>query len=124
MPHGCNTSIIGCVHKRKLFTLYMPLRTPADYLLKHARESRRLGIKQVCAKTGIAVKAYTQMEMGTCMINQADAELLGALFKINPQYIEASNFQLTLLHAAGQLIQRKDKQIATLTKALKRKIKR
>ncbi len=63
------------------------------------------------------------METGTYIINQADAELLVALFKINPQYIEANNFQLTLLHAARALIHEKEKKITTLTKALKRKIK-
>ena len=48
--------------------------------IKHGREN------------SIAVKNYQLMEAGFNFINKTDAELLGALFKINPQYIEEHNF--------------------------------
>ena len=94
-----------------------------DYLLLHGRQSRRLNIEQVCAKTGITAENYKQMEAGAKLIDITDAELLGALFKINPQYIEEHNFQLTLLSSSKHIIQMKEAKIISLTKALKRKIK-
>lgn len=91
--------IQNSIDAERFVVLYMPQRKPiyADYLLKHGRESRSLIIEQVCAKTGITAKKYQLMEAGLSIINKTDAELLGVLFKINLQYIEAHNFQLTLL---------------------------
>ena len=94
-----------------------------DYLLKHARQSRRLTIQQVAAKTGIAKEEYEQMEAGCTIISTTDAELLSTLLKINPQYIKAHNMQLQLLYVVKDIMEMDKKKIASLTKALKRKIR-
>ncbi len=93
-----------------------------DYLLKHARESRRLSMQQVTTNTGIAKERYEEMESGCALISATDATLLGALLQINPGYIEAHNMQLQLLYAAKQIMQRDNKKIESFTRVLKRKI--
>lgn len=94
-----------------------------DCLLKHGRESRRLTVQQVAARTGIEKEKYALMEAGSYIVSHTDAELLGALFKIKPAYIEANSYQVEVLNAAHAIMKLKDEKIAALTKALKRKIR-
>lgn len=95
----------------------------SDYLLKHGRESRKLTAQQVAERTGIDVKKYEQIETGDRRIDDTDAELLGTLFKIKPEYLRQNNTQMQLLNAANVLMQMDKEKITSLTKALKRKIR-
>lgn len=114
----------GCIQAVALFILYMPRREPIyeNYLLKHGRESCGLSIKQIFLRTGIAVKEYKLMERGLTHVLTSEAKLLGALFNINPGYIKKYGRQLRYMNIAHNIRKIKDKEIASLTKALKRKI--
>jgi hypothetical protein len=111
----------GCIQTAVLFILCMPQREPQyNYLLKHGRESCKLSIDEVRGRTGIG--DYLLMEGGIISIPNAEVELFGALFNINPAYIKEHNFQLMLLSSSKHIIDLQRKKIASLTKALKRKI--
>jgi hypothetical protein len=95
---------------------------PKNYLLIHGRESCKLSIEQVSEITGISVKDYTRMEAGAWSVSFTEAELLGALYKIKPGYIKVLASHLNYWESITGIMDMRDKEIASLTEALKRKI--
>jgi hypothetical protein len=93
-----------------------------NYLLLHGRESCKLSIQEVCEITGIPVKRYTWMEAGAFGVSSAEAELLGALYKIKPEYIKVLSSHLDYWNSINGIMVMQDERIKSLTQALKRKI--
>lgn len=93
-----------------------------NYLLIHLRLTSGLTIRAICRQTAIPEKVYDNMESGNHPVTTEDAELLGALFNIDPYYLTQHSLQLQLLLHTEYRLAAKQKQITQLTKALKRKI--
>jgi hypothetical protein len=95
---------------------------PKNYLLIHGRESCKLSIEEVSEITGIPVKRYTWIEAGAFGVSSAEAELLGALYKIKPEYIKVLASHLDYWNSINGIMDMQDEKITLLTKVLKSKI--
>ena len=94
-----------------------------NIFLLHLREQRCLTPKQIEERTGIPAAKYLEYENTPTLIPAEYLELLSALLRVKPGYLEEYCHQLHVFAHHKGVVAILEERIRQLTRALKRKIR-